>query len=90
MDAMKVLFFTALFLCWTSQALSVDNDTQCFSSPTGELEFTAHVRGVPGPEGPRGEKGDKGSIGPRGQKGDTGLQRNKGDHGDTGPTGPQV
>ena len=89
MDAMKVLFFTALFLCWTNQALSVDNDTQCFSSPTGELEFTAHVRGVPGPEGPRGEKGDKGSIGPRGLKGDTGLQGNKGDHGDTGPTGPQ-
>ena len=81
---MKVLLFAALFLCWTSQALSQsdDNDTQCFSSPTGELEFT--VRGVPGPEGPRGEKGDSGAIGPRGPKGDTGLQGMKGDRGQKG------
>ena len=91
MDRVKLFLFATLFLCWTSQALSqsADNDTQCFSIPTGELEFTARVRGVPGPEGPRGEKGDKGIIGPRGLKGDTGLQGKKGDRGDTGPTGPQ-
>ena len=91
MDTVKVLFFAALFLCWTSQALSRsdDNDTQCISSPTGELEFTAHIRGVPGPEGPKGEKGDRGRYGRRGRKGDTGLPGMKGDGGDTGSTGPQ-
>ena len=90
-SSVKLLLFAALFLCWTSQALSQsdDDDTQCFSNPTGELEFTARVRGVPGPEGPRGEKGDKGSIGPRGQKGDTGLKGMKGHCGDTGPMGLQ-
>ena len=91
MDAVKVLFFVVLFLCWTSQTLSQsdDNDTQCFSSPTGELNFTAHVLGVPGPQGPKGEQGERGNIGPRGPKGDTGLRGQKGDRGDTGPTGPQ-
>ena len=90
-DALKVLFFAALFLCWTSQALpqSSNNGTQCISSPTGELEFTAHVRGVPGQEGPKGEKGDRGRYGQRGRKGDIGLPGMKGDGGDTGPTGQQ-
>ena len=87
----KVVFWAALFLCWTGQALSDfdDNDTVCFNDPTGELRINARVRGVPGAEGPRGEKGDKGSIGPRGQKGDAGLQGNDGNHGHTGPIGPQ-
>ena len=87
----KMLLFVALILCWTRQTLSRsgDSDTQCFSTPTGELEFTAHVRGVPGPEGPKGEQGEKGSIGLRGPKGDTGLQGKRGDRGDTGPMGAQ-
>ena len=87
----KMLFYAAFFLYWASQALSQskDNDTQCYRSSTGEVEFTAHVRGVPGSEGPRGEKGDKGIIGPRGQKGNTGLQGNEGNRGHTGPIGPQ-
>ena len=88
-ESAKALFTVVLFLCWTSQALSQydDNDNQCFSSPTGELDFTARVRGVPGPEGPKGEQGNNGSIGPRGPKGDTGLRGQKGDRGDTGLTG---
>ena len=62
-----MLLFLALILCWTLQALSQsgDNDTQCFSTPTGELEISARVHGVPGPEGPKGEQGEKGSIGPQ-------------------------
>ena len=86
-----MLLLAAVFLHWMSQTLSQsgDNDTQCFSTPTGELEITARVRGVPGPEGPKGEQGDKGSIGPRGPKGDTGLQGKTGNRGDTGPTGRQ-
>ena len=73
--SVKLLFFTALILCWTGHALSqLDEEvTQCISSPTGEVEFTARVRGVPGPEGPKGEPGNKGSIGPRGPHGDAGL-----------------
>ena len=89
--SVKVLFFTALFLCWTGHALSQldEGETQCISSPSGEVNFTAHVRGVPGPRGPKGEKGNNGSIGPRGPKGDTGLQGKQGDRGDTGLTGPK-
>ena len=86
---MKMLLFLALILCWTRQALSQsgDNDTQCFSTPTGELEITARVHGVPGLEGPKGEQGDKGSIGPSGPKGDTGLKGKRGDRSNTGPMG---
>ena len=86
---MKVLLFIALLLCWTTQALSQsdDNDTQCFSSQTGELEFTARVRGVPGPEGPKGEQGEKGSIGSRGPKGNTGLRGQNGAEGHKGQKG---
>ena len=89
--SVKLLFFTALILCWTGHALSqLDEEvTQCISSPTGEVEFTARVRGVPGPEGPKGEQGNKGSIGPRGPQGDAGLQGMKGNHGDIGLTGAQ-
>ena len=87
--SVKVLFCTALLLVWTRQALSQldEGATQCISSPTGEVDFTAHVRGVPGAEGPKGEKGNNGSIGPRGLKGDTGLQGEQGDRGDTGIVG---
>ena len=87
--SVKWLLVTAHFLCWTSQALSQldEGETQCISSPTGEVNFTAHVRGVPGPQGPKGETGNNGSIGPRGPKGDTGLQGKQGDRGDTGPLG---
>ena len=89
--SVKLLFFTALILCWTGHALSqLDEEvTQCISSPTGEVEFTARVRGVPGPEGPKGEQGNNGSIGPRGPRGDAGLQGMKGNHGDIGLTGAQ-
>ena len=89
--SVKVLFFTALFLCWTGQALSQldEGETQCISSPTGEVNFTARVRGVPGPRGPKGEKGNNGSIGPRGPKGDTGFPGKQGDRGDIGLTGPK-
>ena len=38
--------FAALFVCWTGQALSQGNEeAQHIVGPTGDLEFTAHVRG---------------------------------------------
>ena len=86
----KLILLVALALCALPTVLSqLDDSTECFSSPTGELEFIARIRGVPGPEGPRGEQGDKGSRGPGGPKGNTGLQGKKGDHGDTGLMGLQ-
>ena len=59
----------------------LDDSTECFSSPTGELEFTAHVRGVPGPEGPKGEQGETGLQGKKGDRGDTGLMGLQGEKG---------
>ena len=86
----KLILFMALTLCALPTVLSqLHNSTECFSSPTGELEFTARIRGAHGPEGPKGEQGEKGSIGPRGPKGDTGLQGKKGDRGNTGLMGLQ-
>ena len=80
LPTVKWLLVTALFLCWTSQALSQldEGETQCISSLTGRVDFTALVHGVPGPQGPKGENGNNGSIGPRGLKGDTGLQGKQG------------
>ena len=98
----KLTLFVALALCTVHTAVSqLHKGTQCISSPTGELEFTALVRGVPGQEGPKGDKGEKGSIGPKGEegdrgrngrrglKGDTGFPGMKGEGGDTGPRGPK-
>ena len=86
----QVLLSTAILACWTSQALSQsdDGESQCIYSPTGEVNFTAHVRGVPGPEGPKGEPGDEGRRGPRGPRGIIGVQGPKGEKGTAGPTGP--
>ena len=69
-----ILIFAALFLCWISQGLShIDNnETHCMTSPTGEVEFTAHVRGIqgdPGEPGVKGKKGDSGNPGPTGPPG---------------------
>ena len=75
MDGEKArLIFAALFLCWISQGLShIDNnETHCMTSPTGEVEFTAHVRGIqgdPGEPGVKGERGDSGHPGPTGPPG---------------------
>ena len=87
---LQVLLATAILLCWTSHALSQSDDgqSQCIYSPTGEVNFTARVRGVPGLQGPKGEPGDEGRRGPRGPKGNTGVQGPKGEIGAAGPTGP--
>ena len=86
----KLILLMALTLCALPTVLSqLHNSTECFSSPTGELEFTARIRGVPGPEGPKGKQGEKGSRGLRGPRGDTSLQGMKGDRGDSGLMGLQ-
>ena len=87
---LKCLLLVAIVSCWTREATAhPSNDTQCFASPAGKIEFSAEILGVPGPEGPQGEKGEKGHIGMPGPKGDSGPPGKKGDLGDAGPTGPQ-
>ena len=86
----QVLLATAILVCRTNQALSQSDysESQCIYSPTGEVNFTAHVRGVPGPQGPKGEPGDEGRRGPKGLNGKTGVQGPKGEKGAAGPRGP--
>ena len=85
-----LLLLVAIVCCWTREDTAhPGNDTHCFASPAGKIEFSAEILGVPGPEGPQGEKGEKGHIGMPGPKGDSGPPGKKGDLGDAGPTGPQ-
>ena len=90
LSLLQVLLATAILVCRTNQALSQSDysESQCIYSPTGEVNFTAHVRGVPGPQGPKGEPGDEGRRGPKGLNGKTGVQGPKGEKGAAGPRGP--
>ena len=98
MDAVKVLIYSALFLCCTSQALPscTCNDSHSFCSTTGDLQLTAFVHGVPGVNGSKGEPGQigtKGVPGPKGEPGVTGpngvpgVNGSKGSQGDAGRVG---
>lgn len=98
MDAVKVLLYSALFLCCTSQALPscTCNDSHSFCSTTGDLQLTAFVHGVPGLNGSKGEPGQDGTEGAPGPKGDpgmpgpigvSGLNGSKGEPGMPGPSG---
>ena len=94
MNIPKLALLVAMALCTMHRVMShqLQNGTECISSPTGELEFTARVRGVPGLDGPKGEKGEKGGRGRngrRGPRGDMGFPGMKGEGGDTGPSGPK-
>ena len=55
------------------------------ANPTGRLELSVDVVGIPGPQGPPGEKGESGDMGPRGVKGEKCM---KGQAGLKGPRGP--
>ena len=57
------------------------------ANPTGQLNLTVDVVGIPGPQGPLGEKGEKGDMGPRGKKGKGGMKGQRGLEGPRGPIG---
>ena len=92
-----IVMFSLLFV----HGSTGNNATQCISNPTGSIEFTAKVLGVPGPRGPRGDVGQRGvpgDTGPRGvqglqgirgEQGHRGIQGQKGVKGDIGPPGRQ-
>ena len=98
MDAVKVLLYSALFLCCTSQVLTscTCNDSHSFCSTTGDLQLTAFVHGVPGLNGSKGEPGQSGRAGDPGQIGEPGtpglngvpgVNGTKGSKGDAGRVG---
>ena len=99
MDSVKVLLFTALFLCWTSHVLSncTCDDTNSFCSTNGTFQqLAALVEGPPGQKGSKGEPGDpgrkgapglQGEPGPPGSVGVPGTDGSKGDSGDPGRKG---
>ena len=89
----SLLFFNFVSICITL----TQNDTQCIENPTGEVNLSVAVRGIPGPEGmqgpqgnagPQGMKGATGDRGPAGPIGHTGLEGPTGLPGLEGPVGP--
>ena len=62
-------------------------ERQCVANPTGRLELSVDVVGIPGPQGPLGEKGERGDMGPRGVKGQKGVKGQRGFEGPRGPIG---
>ena len=56
-------------------------------NPTGQLELSVDVVGIPGPQGPLGEKGKSGDMGPRGVKREKGMKGQAGLEGPRGPVG---
>ena len=89
MDAMKVLLYSALFLCCTSQVLSscTCNESHSFCSTTGDLQLTAFVHGVPGLNGSKGEPGQNGTEGDAGPQGQPGMPGPEGIPGEKGSKG---
>ena len=57
------------------------------ANPTGQVELSVDVVGIPGPQGPQGEKGESGDMGPRGVKGEKGMKGQVGLEGRRGPVG---
>ena len=57
------------------------------ANPTGRVELSVDVVGIPGPQGPQGEKGGSGDMGPRGVKGEKGMKGQVGLEGPRGPVG---
>ena len=84
MNAVKVLLFLALFLCWTSQSLFGSNamPPECVCSQCGDC-------GAQGPKGEKGERGPKGVVGMQGLQGDAGALGIKGCQGPPGVKGQQ-
>ena len=84
MNAVKVLLFLALFLCWTSHSLFGSNamPPECVCSQCGDC-------GAQGPKGEKGERGPKGVVGMQGLQGDAGAPGIKGCQGPSGVKGQQ-
>ena len=64
-----------------------DQRRQCVANPTGRVDLSIDVLGVPGPQGPRGYRGDKGDRGAMGEKGEKGVSGRDGVDGLRGPVG---
>ena len=75
-----------LLLC-SAELQPVEEERQCVANPTGRVELSVNVVGIPGPQGPQGEKGGSGDMGPRGVKGEKGMKGQAGVEGPRGPVG---
>ena len=67
--------------------LQPEEEKQCVANPTGRVELSVDVVGIPGPQGPLGEKGERGDVGPSGVKGQKGVKGQRGFEGPRGPNG---
>ena len=74
-----VCLLLPLPLC-PAQLQPVEEERQCVANPTGRLELSVDVVGIPGPQGPPGEKGESGDMGTRGVKGEKGMHFLTGRH----------
>ena len=81
-----VCLLLPLPLC-PAQLQSAEEERQCVANPTGRLELSVDVVGIPGPQGPLGEKGESREMGPRGVKGEKGMKGQAGLEGPRGPVG---
>ena len=67
---LQVCLLLPLPLC-PAQLQPAEVERQCVANPTGRVELSVDVVGIPGPQGPKGESGD---MGPRGVKGEKGVK----------------
>ena len=70
---------------YPTQLQPAEEERQCVANPTGRVELSVDVVGIPGPQGPQGEKGESGDMGPRGVKGEKGMKGQVGLEGRRGP-----
>jgi len=82
-----VCLLLPLPLCPAQLRPAEGEERQCVANPTGRLELSVDVVGIPGPQGPPGEKGESGDMGPRGLKGEKGMKGQAGLQGLRGPVG---
>ena len=83
---LQVCLLLPLPLCPT-QLQPAEEERQCVANPTGRVELSVDVVGIPGPQGAQGEKGESGDMGPRGVKGEKGMKGQVGLEGRRGPVG---
>lgn len=90
-----LLLSLSLSMCFAEQAKhlghldigALNHRRQCVANPTGRVDLSIDVLGVPGPQGPRGYRGDKGDRGAMGEKGEKGVSGRDGVDGLRGPVG---
>ena len=81
-----VCLLLPLPLC-PAQLQPAEEERECVANPTGRLQLSVDVVGIPGPQGPLGEKGERGDMGPSGVKGQKGVKGQRGLEGPRGPNG---